>query len=198
MFHTELQHFIRQLASHPIRQKTLTNYLLTLYTECSLPCLHYDAVQQIEPYHILDDIIMLSDSYESLYINLVSIFDDILATIVNETGNSSGKSNIFVQINDYINKHYTETINTRTLADKFGFTPAYLSKLFREYKKLTPAEYISSLRISKAKELLKSNRNLSVKEVADVTGYDDPLYFGKVFKKLVGITPKAYQLEQNK
>lgn len=198
MFHIELYRFIKQLELHSIRQKTLEIYLLTLFTECTVSFLHYDSVQKIEPYNIVDDIIMLSDSYENLYTNLASIFDDILATIINETRNIKGKSSTFIQINEYIKKHYTDPINTKTIADSFGFTPAYLSKLFREYKTITPSEYITSLRINKAKELLKSSRSLSIKEVAAVIGYDDPLYFGKVFKKLVGITPKTFQLKQGK
>lgn len=195
MFHTELHQFIDRLKTHPVKQKTLRIYLMTLFTECTVPYLHYDSVQQIEPSNMIDDIIMLSASYDSLYANLVSIFDDFFATVINETRNVMGKSDTFLQINDYIKKHYTEDINTRTIADRFGFTPAYLSKLFREYKKITPSEYISKLRIDKAKELLRSNQSLSSKEVAGAAGYDDPLYFSKVFKKLVGKTPKAYQTE---
>ncbi|WFR57297.1 helix-turn-helix domain-containing protein [Anaerocolumna sp. AGMB13025] len=197
-FHTELKHFIKELELKPVKQKTLGIYLLTLFTECTVPYLHYDSVQKIEPYNIVNDVLMLSVSYESLYANLISIFDDILATIINETGNIKDKSTTFLQINDYIKKHYTDTINTKIIADKFGFTPAYLSKLFREYKKITPSEYISELRINKAKELLTNNSSLSVKEVAAAAGYEDQLYFSKVFKKLVGITPKAYQLGQDK
>lgn len=198
MFHSELYAFINQLKFRSLKQKTLATCLLTLFTECTVPYLHYNSIQQIEPYKIIDDIIMLSGSYESLYTNLVSIFDDILATIVNETGTMKGKSSTFVQVNDYIKKHYADAINTKTIADKFGFTPAYLSKLFREYKEITPSEYISLLRIGKAKELLKNCPALSVREIAAVTGYDDPLYFSKVFKKLVGVTPKTYQTEQDR
>jgi Response regulator containing CheY-like receiver domain and AraC-type DNA-binding domain len=198
MFRTELHNFINQLKYHPIKQKTLSIYLHTLLTECTVPYLQYNSVQQMELYNIVDDIILLSNSFDSLYSNLVSIFDDIFATIANETKNVRGKSSTFLQINDYIKKHYTDSINTKMIADNFGFTPAYLSKLFREYKKITPSEYISKLRINKAKELLRSNRSLSIKDVAAATGYDDPLYFGKVFKKLVGETPKAYQLGEGK
>lgn len=197
MFHSELYAFLNQLKFCSLKQKTLATCLLTLFTECTVPYLHYNSIQQVEPYKIIDDIIMFSGSYESLYANLVSIFDDILATIANETGNIKGKGNTFVQVNDYIKNHYADAINTKTIADKFGFTPAYLSKLFREYKELTPSEYISLLRINKAKELLKNCPSLSIREIAAATGYDDPLYFSKVFKKLVGVTPKAYQAEQD-
>lgn len=196
LFLSELFQFLQPLRLHSIRQNTMGVYLLTLLTECTLPYLHHAPIQQMEPYKIIEDILMLSTSYESLYTNLVSIFDDILATIANETGSTRGKSTTFLQINDYIKKHYADAINTKTIADHFGFTPAYLSKLFREYKEITPSEYISRLRISKAKELLHNNSSISVREIAAAIGYDDPLYFSKVFKKLVGVTPKAYQLDQ--
>lgn len=193
MFYTELKQYILYLKHHSITQKKLSYFLTTLLTECIFPFLHLDSIQNMNPYDIIHDTIMLSSSFESLYENLVFIFDDIFVTIMNEKKTFMGKSSVFIQIDDYIKRNYTNPLNTRDIADQFGFTPAYLSKLFREYKKLTPAEYISSLRISKAKELLESNPSLTIREVAFATGYEDPLYFSKVFKKIVGKTPKSFQ-----
>ena len=195
LFHAELTSFFELLQSAPVRQETLTELLLALFTECTVSCFQYGAVRSLRCNDIVEDAILLSTSWAGLQDNLTSIFDDLCATIADENGSTNSKMTVLLQIDRYIQEHYAEAVNTQSIARRFGFTPAYLSKLFRDYRKVTPAEYVTALRISRAKELLAGPQPPSVKEVAAFVGYDDPLYFSKVFKKETGVSPKNYRRE---
>jgi len=63
---------------------------------------------------------------------------------------------------------------------------------FREVTGQSPLEYLTGIRIAAAKELL-ANSSYNVAEVAGVVGYENPLYFSRLFKKVTGVSPKAYR-----
>ena len=92
----------------------------------------------------------------------------------------------------YIHEHYDERITLQDLSAFACLNEAYLSRLFKMETKKTINSYINELRIYKAKELLKSP-NIMVKEVAQLVGIKDQLYFNRVFKKFCGENPTDYQ-----
>lgn len=92
----------------------------------------------------------------------------------------------------YILEHLHERIVLQDIADNFGVSPNYLSQLFKRFEQVGISEYISSLKIRKAKELLKDG-NLKIYEVADRLGFESAFYFSKVFKKTTGIAPKDFR-----
>lgn len=96
------------------------------------------------------------------------------------------------QIVNEIQKRYTENITLTDLAEKYGISPSHLSGLLKNELKQPFSEYIAARRIQNAKELLK-DENLSVAQVAEMTGYNDYFYFTKVFKKMVGLSPSKYR-----
>lgn len=65
---------------------------------------------------------------------------------------------------------------------------------FKELTGTSPMKYIERIRIDKSKELL-TNTDLTVTEVADIVGYNNPFYFSRVFKKNTGSTPSAYRID---
>lgn len=93
---------------------------------------------------------------------------------------------------NYIHEHYDERITLQDLSAFACLNEAYLSRLFKMETKKTINGYINELRIYKAKELLKSP-NIMVKEVAQLVGIKDQLYFNRVFKKFCGENPTDYQ-----
>ena len=97
------------------------------------------------------------------------------------------------EVDDYITEHVKDNITTKELSHKFGLVSPYLSKLFKEYKGETPTQYIQNIRIQCAKEMLKQYPGMLAKDVAELVGYGNPLYFSKIFKKKVGVYPSEYR-----
>ena len=73
-----------------------------------------------------------------------------------------------------------------------NISPYYFSKLFKEATGENFIEYLTNIRIDKAKELLEKS-DLSMKEICAMCGYSDPNYFSRTFKKNVGLTPTEYK-----
>lgn len=96
-------------------------------------------------------------------------------------------------VKSFIQQHYTEEMELQRLADIVYLTPSYLSKLFKTETGETITDYVISVRIDKAKEVLMRNPSMKTYEVGEQVGYPDPAYFNKVFKKVTGFTPKEYR-----
>ena len=78
------------------------------------------------------------------------------------------------------------------VAGHIGITPNYLSTLFSKETGETFSEYLNSVRIRRAAQLLKSSSD-SINEIAVKTGYSDALYFSKVFRRLIGMSPREFR-----
>lgn len=93
----------------------------------------------------------------------------------------------------WIASHYNEHADLNFLAGMVFLTPSYLSKLFKQETGLTLTEYITEIRIKKAKQLLRQEPNMKVHTIGAEVGYPDPAYFNKLFKRIVGVTPNEYK-----
>ena len=91
-----------------------------------------------------------------------------------------------------IRNHYTEDIQLTTLASKYSVSIARLSTDIKKKLGMNFSDYVTQLRIQRAKELL-SDESMSVSEIAEIVGYNDYFYFIKVFKKVQGISPSKYR-----
>ena len=100
-----------------------------------------------------------------------------------------------VQIDEYIQTHYTEKIDAISIAKHFGIGKTKIYEIAKQNYGIGIAEYIRKLRIEKAKELLIESPELSLAEVAYECGFDDYNYFITVFKRVVGAPPKAYRMK---
>src|SRR5699024_4298632 len=68
-------------------------------------------------------------------------------------------------------QHYQDDISFSNLAEKFGFTLEYLSKIFKKYSNNTPSKYLIKLRMNEAKRLLLTNPDLKIQNIAELVGY---------------------------
>lgn len=96
-------------------------------------------------------------------------------------------------VKQYILQHFTEELELNRLAEEVFLTPSYLSKLFKTETGETITDFLISVRIDRAKDLLREKNALKTYEVGERVGYSDPAYFNKVFKKVVGSTPKEFR-----
>lgn len=93
---------------------------------------------------------------------------------------------------DYIVKHYREKIYLEELAASLGLSANYLSKLFFKETGIHFQDYIVRHRVDRSTGLL-SHSNMSITDIATYVGFPSQSYFGRVFKKTIGITPRQYR-----
>ena len=91
----------------------------------------------------------------------------------------------------YLMEHYSQKLTLDDLGNQFNLNPFYLQKQFKRYIGQSPTEYLIYLRITRAKELIRTT-DKSVSEIAREVGIDNLGYFTRLFKKLEGITPHEY------
>ncbi len=92
----------------------------------------------------------------------------------------------------FINNNYQKDISLDEVSREMDVSPYYFSKLFKEETGENFIEYLTAIRIAKAKELLE-NTDRSMKEICVEVGYQDPNYFSRIFKKNEGLTPTEYK-----
>ena len=95
-------------------------------------------------------------------------------------------------ITRYLQKHLSEEMSLSVLADEFHLNPQYISRLFKNEIGVNFLTYLTNIRMEKAKKLLLSTA-LSIKHVAERSGYTDYRVFTKGFKKTEGVTPSQYR-----
>ena len=92
----------------------------------------------------------------------------------------------------YFNEHYNENINIDEYAQSNHVSVSWFIRNFKQCTGSTPMQYILSKRIYNA-EILLQNSSYNLTEIADIIGYDNPLYFSRIFKKVKGISPSEYR-----
>lgn len=95
----------------------------------------------------------------------------------------------------YVQDHLADPMTLNDLARQAGMSVSQLSRLFRKMYQLSPMQYVIGQRIARA-SLLLGETTLSIKQVAAQTGFYDPYYFSRQFRRVLGLPPKAYRLEQ--
>lgn len=96
------------------------------------------------------------------------------------------------QVRQYLHENYTQKLTLDRLAAQYNVSKYHLQRLFRRYYGQSPGEYLTRLRLSRAKELLRMT-DLPVAEVAYRVGMENPSYFISVFHAREGTTPQQYR-----
>jgi AraC family transcriptional regulator, arabinose operon regulatory protein len=94
---------------------------------------------------------------------------------------------LFMQRNVY------KSLKIREISDYLGFSESHFSKIFRNQTGASPIDYFIHLKMQEAMRLLANNAT-RVKEVAFALGYEDPLYFSRVFSRHIGMSPAAFAM----
>ncbi len=110
----------------------------------------------------------------------------------NSEGRTSRAKALLSLAIDYLERNYQRNISLEDTAERIQISPFYLSKLFKKSVGENFVNYLTAVRIRKAKEFL-TDPHYTIKDVCYQVGYKDPNYFARVFKKTCGITPSQYQ-----
>ncbi len=159
------------------------------------PCFHYDRDDRVrlchekmfEAYNLPEnrDLMMNSILYEYLYL-LASKFPR------KSIPPKEKKISYVEEALRYIEANYAHAVNIQVIADHLNIERTYLYRLFKDITGVSPQEYLLDYRIRRACSLLKET-DLPVSDIARSVGYDDALYFSRLFKQKKGSPPSQYR-----
>jgi YesN/AraC family two-component response regulator len=144
----------------------------------------FESIRRINPSNsnILPESVLL---YTLSYLSDVS--DNVYAKADSE----------FNVIVEYVNTHFTDPeISLKQIAGIFSYTQKYLSFLFKKMMNVGFNEYVNHLRIQHSLQLI-DQKMTSITQISELCGFSDPLYFSKVFKKKIEVSPANYIRQKN-
>lgn len=141
-----------------------------------------------------DEDMVAAKAYENLMgsLDLDYIFLTMDIFIDNLKDKKVGSSNYYVRkAREFVEEHYREPIRVRDISEYIHVSPNYLGKIYFLNTGEHLRDYINSVKLEKAREIL-AVRKYQISEVAAMVGIEDQRYFSKLFKKHFGISPKEY------
>jgi two-component system response regulator YesN len=136
-----------------------------------------------------------STSYEEIKNWWLNKIADIAKHMANRKKNQS--ESIVTKAVGFLNENYRKDISLDDVSREVNINPYYFSKRFKEETGVNFIDYLTNIRIGKAKELLEDPM-LSIKEICNLSGYSDPNYFSRIFKKVENITPSEFREKSTK
>lgn len=133
-------------------------------------------------------------SYQKFKEEKKNEFHDLLSTL--SSVKYQKEKNNMQRIEEYLRTNYHEDINLQEIADRFYLSREYISRKFKQEFDETITDYLTRIRVEKARDLLE-NPHLKIYDVAYRVGYQNEKYFSKVFKKSTGQTPNEYRTSGN-
>ena len=94
---------------------------------------------------------------------------------------------------EYINENIDKCLSVNSVAYSLKITPEYLSAYFKKTSGLNISTYINNAKMEKAKEILRSKKNVKISDVAEMVGIDQVNTFNRKFKKYTGETPSSFR-----
>jgi len=137
-------------------------------------------LEEIEHMQSLEEICFQLSNILSRFINLVCSMSEIK------------HKDVVYQVTDFIRQNYQRRITLEEAAACVHLSPCYFSRMFKEEMGVNFTSYLNTYRISQSKMLLLSD-NMTLSEVSELTGFEDPAYFSRVFKRVSGLTPGKYR-----
>lgn len=95
-------------------------------------------------------------------------------------------------ITDRLRADCSQNLSLETLSREVGYTPQYLSTLFRKDTGMSMQEFLQRLRVQEACRLL-GQKSLTLSDISQAVGYTDPKHFARVFYRYKGLSPKAFR-----
>ena len=133
---------------------------------------------------------------ESQHYKCISVFFDIISYITQKQNSNYALKSKLSKIKNadkYLQEHlFDSDLKSGVLASLCNMSDTYFRKIFKACYGLNPHEYINIKRLARAKAVIASGDYKTVSEVAQSVGFDDALYFSKIFKAKYGVPPSKY------
>lgn len=137
---------------------------------------------------------VLEDLFSSL-LTMEALYEGICEFVFSSNDQKNQKidtEEYFDRIEKYVCGHLSDTLTINSIVNIFAISQSSLSYMFRKYTGLSFNTYLTKQRIEYAKEILNSHRDILIKDLAKLAGYQDQFYFSKVFKLQTGMNPSDY------
>lgn len=131
-----------------------------------------------------------NEKYAYIYIAEIMSIVENKKNIVQEKINRNNST--VNSILEYIHSNYADISGLDDIANEIHITKQYMCQLFKKHTLVTVSDYLNNVRINNACEMLRSS-DMNVTETAMQCGYNSPMYFCKIFKKIVHMTPNEYK-----
>jgi two-component system response regulator YesN len=187
-----LKQFIEQITNSRITFRLFHRFYLQL-SAAVVRVLYeykiYDVVMKESPQ--LFDLIEKKTSVDNLYEGMKQIISVAIEAV--EWTKSQKNQRTIDRSLEYIHNRYMNDISLDNVAEAAQMSSGYFSTLFKQEKGITFIEYLTRLRVDKAKSLMADDQ-LRLYEISEMVGYQDVKYFSRVFKRMLGITPAEYRV----
>jgi two-component system, response regulator YesN len=184
----------------PLSESAIKSYLIKIYIYIDILLAAAKFVSElggdIEPvipaFNAVEAQLTNIQTMDHLRYHVRQILSGVLAFRDNQNTNQYWQ--LIRQAREYIDHHYSDTdLSLNRVAAQVNLSPSHFSVVYSQETGQTFKEYLTELRIKKAKELLRMT-NLRSTEISYQVGYNDPHYFSHVFGKWTGFSPKEFRL----
>ena len=187
--HRIVSSMLLETRDFPIEIYTITLSRIMVTVQGLLPLMFDDEnrpdIQQL--FSRLEQTVFFDDALDCLD----RIFQGIQQAF--ETQRSSRTLNLVTEMKGFIEEHYgNHELSLDLIADRFGFTPTYLGRVFRKTACKTILDHITEVRMARARDLLE-NTDLRVADIAVQVVYSDSSYFHRAFKRHHLVSPMMYR-----
>lgn len=189
-----IRQFIEELVERKMKENEIQTGIIQLFSSIQGEILH----SGIHPYELFDGRDMVRE------LSQLREPEPIIKWFRNEViapflGKLEGRKNreqkrIVEQVIQSIKENYMNDISLESYADMIGTNPYTLSKTFKQTVGINFIDYLTELRMEKAKEMLTATE-MKINEIAEQVGYR-PSYFNRIFKKHTGLTPSNFRQNQ--
>lgn len=180
-------HFTGSDVKNILRKYGIKDNMRTFFVGTSL---EYEKIYK----RMISELQRCQDDYEEL---LTILMRHLLISIHRELQKERKLSDVYLDNEmdmaaQYFSDNYSNEINIKEYAQSRGMSISWFIRSFKKYTGTTPMQYIVSARITNAQLLLETTQ-YSVSEISRIVGYDNPLYFSRLFHKTKGFSPSEYR-----
>ncbi len=169
-------------------------YSLHLIQQVRLILNNYIHVNMVGQSNNIDNIFQSIFSFHELKACLTTLFINISKALEHSTVYAS--DDVISKIQIYVNRNYYNELNLEFISSLFYINRSYLSHLYKEKTGENFIDYVTKIRIEKAKELL-IDTDKKMYQISKAVGYDNFKYFFRVFKKMTKVTPEEYRTKHS-
>jgi Response regulator containing CheY-like receiver domain and AraC-type DNA-binding domain len=141
----------------------------------------------------INEVISTSLSFNDVFKGFWYLIEDMLENKKQKESRFELTKQLINQAENYISSNFAHPLTLQSLAEMVNLSPQYFCMIFKQYKGVSPIEYLINIRVEKAKELLLTQPKMLTGSISEIVGYSDQHYFSKIFKSVTGFSPKEFR-----